>query len=49
MLRAGVLTAPISSTSGRATNRERKDIMEAFAFIVKGNTLKKGVQILWYP
>lgn len=49
MLRAGVLTAPTPSTSGRAANRERKDVMEAFAFIVKGNTLKKGVQILWYP
>lgn len=49
MLRAGILTAPIPSMSGRATNRERKDMMEAFAFIVKGNTLKKGVQILWYP
>lgn len=48
MLRAGILTAPTPLTSGRATNRERKDIMEAFAFIVKGNTLKKGTQILWY-
>ena len=48
MLRAGVLIAPTPSTSGRATNWERKDIMEAFAFIVKGSTLKKGVQILWY-
>lgn len=43
MLRAGVLTAPTPLTSGRATNRERKDIVEVFTFIVKGNTLKKGV------
>lgn len=46
MLRAEILTAPTPSTSGMATNRERKDIMEVFAFIVKGNTLKKGIQIL---
>lgn len=48
MLRAGVLTVPTPLTSGRATNRERKDMMEAFTFIVKGHTLKKGAQILWY-